>query len=245
MQDGIFSETEIGTPQGSVISPLLSNIYLHHVFDIWAHEWRQAAGRGHMIIVRYADDTVCGFEHEADARAFLADLKTRMESYELSLHPDKTRLIEFGRNAAKDRAKRGLNKPETFTFLGFVHFCGVTRSGRFSLKRKSRTDRMQAKLKVIKIALHRRINDSIPEIGRWLGQVVRGYFAYHAVPNNIESLSTFRHSIIRLWHRLLNRRSQLAGWTWEMVARLAQQWLPMPRITHPWPDARFAVKHPR
>jgi RNA-directed DNA polymerase len=245
VEDGILSATEIGSPQGSVISPLLSNIYLHYVSDIWAHQWRQAEGRGHMIIVRYADDQVCGFEHEADARAFLADLTTRMESYGLSLHPDKTRLIEFGRNAAKDRAKRGLGKPETFTFLGFIHFCGQTRTGAFSFKRRSRSDRARAKLQDIKNELRRRINRDISEIGRWLGQIVRGYFAYHAVPNNIDSLRTFRRYVVWLWHRLLNRRSQRTGWTWERVERLADQWLPMPRITHPWPSARFAVRHSR
>lgn len=245
VEDGILSATDIGCPQGAIISPLLSNIYLHYVNDMWAHEWRNAAHRGDIIIVRYADDQVCGFEHEADARAFLAELRSRMEAYGLQLHPEKTRLIEFGRNAKHNRAKRGLNKPKTFMFLGFTHYCGTTRTGRFSLKRKSRSDRMQAKLQEIKLDLRLRINDEIPEVGKWLGQVVRGYFAYHAVPNNFGSLERFRYNVIRLWYRLLNRRSQKGGWTWERMKRLALQWLPMPRITHPWPDVRFAVKHPR
>jgi RNA-directed DNA polymerase len=245
IENGILSATEIGCPQGSVISPLLSNIYLHYVSDLWSHQWRQAAGRGEMIIVRYADDQVFGFKHEADARAFLAELTTRMEEYGLSLHPDKTRLIEFGRYAMENRSKRGLGKPETFTFLGFTHLCGLTRNGKFSLKRKSRSDRMRAKLQEIKLDLRRRINEPIPEIGRRLRQVVQGYNAYHAVPSNFDSLKSFRRNVIRLWYRLLNRRSQLGGWTWEKMWRLADQWLPMPRILHPWPSERFAVKYPR
>jgi RNA-directed DNA polymerase len=245
LEDGELSATEIGVPQGSVISPLLSNLFLHHVFDIWAHQWRQAPERGRMIIVRYADDFVCGFEREADARAFLADLKVRMETYGLSLHPEKTRLIEFGRSAAESRARRGLGKPETFTFLGFTHICGQSRRGKFLLIRRSRRDRMRNKLQEIKDQLRRRINASIPEQGRRLGQVVRGYFAYHAVPRNFESLSAFRHYVTREWMRLLKRRSQRTKWTWEKMERLADQWLPMPRILHPWPSARFAVKHSR
>lgn len=245
VENGVLTATEIGTPQGSVISPLLSNLYLHHVYDIWAHQWRQVPGRGCMIIVRYADDQVCGFEREADARAFLADLKVRMETYGLSLHPDKTRLIEFGRYAAESRASRGVGKPETFTFLGFTHICGQSRRGKFLLVRKSRRDRMRSKLHEVRDQLRRRINASIPEQGRWLGQIVRGYFAYHAVPGNLQSLSAFRHHVTSAWLRLLKRRSQRAKWTWEKMTRLAEQWLPMPRISHPWPNLRFAVKHPR
>jgi len=245
MENGVVTTSDIGSPQGSVISPLLSNIYLYRVFDIWAHQWRQSPGRGCMIVVRYADDFVCGFEREADAKAFLADLKARMETYGLSLHPDKTRLIEFGRYAAENRASRGLGKPETFTFLGFTHICGRTRRGKFALTRKSRSDRMRNKLREIKDQLRRRINESIPEQGRWLGQVVRGYFAYHAVPGNSRALEAFRRNIGIEWLRLLRRRSQRAECSWEKLARLARQWLPMPRILHPWPSVRFAVKHPR
>jgi RNA-directed DNA polymerase len=245
MENGVVMVSDIGSPQGSVISPLLSNVYLHHVFDIWAHQWRQSPGRGCMIVVRYADDFVCGFEREADARAFLADLKARMETYGLSLHPEKTRLIEFGRHAEANRAKRGMGKPETFAFLGFTHICGKSRKGKFLLIRKSRSDRMRNKIREIKEQLRRRINVSIPEQGKWLGQVVRGYFAYHAVPTNAQSLQAFRYHVTCAWLRLLQRRSQRTKWTWEMMTRLARQWLPMPRIQHPWPNDRFAVTHPR
>jgi RNA-directed DNA polymerase len=247
VKDGILAETEIGTPQGSVISPLLSNLYLHHVFDTWAHEWRQVSGRGRMIIVRYADDQVCGFEREADARAFLEELRARMEQYGLALHPEKTRLIEFGRHAAENRARRGLGKPETFMFLGFTHICGRSLRGKFLLVRKSRRDRMRNKLQEIKTQLRLRINASIPEQGRWLASVVRGYFAYHAVPGNSPALNAFRYHIVVMWIRLLQRRSQRTKINWESgaITRLARQWLPMPRVLHPWPNQRFAVKHPR
>ena len=245
LENGILTATEIGTPQGSVISPLLSNLYLHHVFDLWAHQWRQTPGRGRMIIVRYADDQVCGFEREADARAFLADLKARMETYGLSLHPDKTRLIEFGRFAVRDRKSRGLGKPETFTFLGFTHICGQSQRGRFLLVRKSRRDRMRNKLREVKEQLRRRINASIPEQGKWLGAVVRGYFAYHAVPGNSSALAAFRYYVTVAWLRCLQRRSQRDGTTWATMTRLARQWLPMPRVLHPWPNARFAVNYSR
>lgn len=245
LEDGLLKATEIGSPQGSVISPLLSNIYLHHVFDTWAHQWRNASDRGCVILVRYADDFICGFEREADARAFLADLAARMEANGLSLHPEKTRLIEFGRYAVENRAKRGLGKPETFTFLGFTHICGRNRHGKFLLVRKSRCDRMRNKLREVKEQLRRRINASIPEQGRWLGTVVRGYFAYHAVPGNGRALRAFRYYVTIAWHWCLRRRSQRTGVNWEMIARLAEEWLPMPRVLHPWPNARFAVTHPR
>ena len=245
MQDGAITPTEAGTPQGAVASPLLANIYLHYVFDLWANGWRQHHARGQVIIVRYADDTVVGFEHEAEAERFLADLRQRMEKFALSLHPDKTRLIEFGRFAAGNRARRGLGKPETFNFLGFTHISGRSRKGGFQLKRKSRRDRMRAKLREIKETLRQRMHDSIPQQGRWLGQVVRGYFNYHAVPTNVESLSAFRYHVTELWRRALQRRSQRDRTTWERITRLAADFLPAPRILHPWPDVRFAVTHPR
>ena len=245
MEDGVLTPTEAGTPQGAVASPLLANIYLHYVFDLWAHRWRHHHAHGNVIFVRYADDIVAGFEHEADAQRFHADLQQRMERFALSLHPDKTRVLEFGRFAAKNRARRGLGKPETFDFLGFTHICGRSRKGLFQLKRKSRRDRMRAKLRAIKDELRRRMHDPIPQQGQWLRQVVRGYFAYHAVPTNVASLSAFRQHVVDLWRRALKRRSQKDCTTWCRIAALAAAFLPVPRILHPWPDARFAVTHPR
>jgi RNA-directed DNA polymerase len=245
MEDGAITPTEAGTPQGAVASPLLANVYLHYVFDLWADRWRHHHAHGRVTFVRYADDIVCGFEHEADAQRFQAALQQRLEQFALSLHPDKTRLLEFGRTAATNRARRGLGKPETFTFLGFVHICGRSRRGFFQLKRKSRRDRMRAKLCELKEELRRRMHEPIPKQGQWLGQVVRGYFAYHAVPTNVASLSAFRHHVVDLWRRALRRRSQKDRTTWDRIARLAADFLPAPRILHPWPDARFAVTHPR
>jgi group II intron reverse transcriptase/maturase len=245
MEDGVAMPTEAGTPQGAVVSPLLANIYLHYAFDLWANRWRKHHAQGHIIIVRYADDIVVGFEHEAEARCFLMNLRQRMEQFALSLHPEKTRLIEFGRFAAKNRTRRGLGKPETFNFLGFTHISGRSRQGGFQLQRKTRKDRMRAKLREIKEALWRRMHDSIPEQGKWLAQVVRGYFNYHAVPTNASSLGVFRYHVTNLWRRALTRRSQRDRTTWRRVTQLAQDYLPAARILHPWPHKRFAVSHPR
>jgi RNA-directed DNA polymerase len=236
---------ETGTPQGAVASPLLANIYLHYVFDLWADRWRKRYARGQVIIVRYADDIVMGFEHEGEARRFVADMRQRMEKFALSLHPEKTRLIEFGRYAAERRARRGLGKPETFNFLGFTHICGRSRQGVFQLKRQTRRDRMRARLRAIKEELQRRMHEPIPLQGKWLRQVVRGYFAYHAVPTNGKSMSTFRHYVTDLWRRALQRRSQRDRSTWQRIAQLAAEFLPPVRILHPWPSERFAVKYPR
>jgi group II intron reverse transcriptase/maturase len=245
LEDGVVTVSETGTGQGSVISPLLANVYLHYVFDLWAERWRRREANGNMIIVRYADDLVVGFEHEADARRFWEAMRARLEEFSLSLHPEKTRLIEFGREAAARRARCGLGKPETFKFLGFTFICGRSRRGNFLLTRKSRRDRMRAKLKEIKEVLRQRMHQSIPEQGRWLGQVVSGYFAYHAVPTNYAALGAFRAHVLRLWLRTLRRRSQKAGLLWEAMQRIGDKWLPKPRILHPWPEARFAVNHPR
>lgn len=244
-EDGEVTATEVGTPQGAVVSPLLANVYLHYVFDLWAEWWRKHHARGNVILVRYADDIVVGFEHEADAKRFLADMRQRMEKFALSLHPDKTRLIEFGRFAAEDRSERGLGKPETFNFLGFTHICGRSLQGKFLLHRKTRRDRMRTKLQEIKAELRRRMHLSIPEQGKWLRQVVIGYFAYHAVPTNMKSISAFRNHVVNLWRRTLRRRSQKDHTTWRRILRIASAWLPAPRILHPWPRVRFAVKHPR
>ena len=194
-----------------------------------------------MIIVRYADDIVVGFEHESDARRFWDAMRIRLEEFSLTLHPDKTRLIEFGRHAAARRKQRGSGKPETFKFLGFLFICGRSRKGKFQLRRKSRLDRMRAKLSEIKEELRRRRHQPIPQQGRWLAQVIRGYFAYHAVPLNSAALGAFRFHITRLWLRTLRRRSQKGGFTWERMGRLVNDFLPQPKILHPWPSVRFAV----
>jgi group II intron reverse transcriptase/maturase len=245
LEDGIVTVDDRGTGQGSVISPLLANIYLHYVLDLWAERWRRREATGDMIIVRYADDVIVGFEHEDDARRFLDAMRTRLEEFMLSLHPDKTRLIEFGRNASANRKRRGLGKPETFTFLGFTFICGKSRKGRFQLQRKTRSDRMRAKLKDIKVELRRRMHWPIPKQGKWLKQVVTGHFGYYAVPTNSRALSAFQYHVTDLWRRTLRRRSQKDGATWERVAKIAKEYLPKPRILHPWPSVRFAVNHPR
>jgi group II intron reverse transcriptase/maturase len=245
LEDGELTASETGTPQGAVISPLLGNIYLHYAFDLWAERWRHHEARGQVALVRYADDIVVGFEHKADAERFLTDLRDRLEKFALTLHPEKTRLIEFGRFAATNRARRGLGKPETFDFLGFKHISGHSRAGGFQLKRKSRRDRMRAKLRSLKVELRQRMHESIPQQGKWLAQVVRGYFAYHAVPTNAMSLRAFHNHVTHLWLRTLRCRSQKDRTPWARMARLAAAFLPAPRIRHPWPDARFTVNHPR
>ena len=245
LEDGVVTTSETGTGQGMVISPLLANVYLHYVFDLWAERWRRREATGDMIIVRYADDLVVGFEHEADARRFWEALRLRFEEFALSLHPDKTRLIEFGRHAAARRARRGLGKPETFNFLGFAFISGRSRKGKFLLKRRTRRDRPQGKLKEVKEELRRRMHQPIPKQGAWLAQVVRGFFAYHAVPTNGAALGAFRHHVKRLWLRTLRRRSQKDRFSWQRMHRLADDWLPQPRILHPWPNVRFAVKYSR
>ena len=245
LEDGVVTVSERGTGQGAVISPSLANVYLHYALDLWAERWRRREATGDMIIVRYADDFIVGFQHEADARRFLDTMRERLQEFALSLHPEKTRLIEFGRLAVENRKRRGLGKPETFTFLGFIFICSKTRRGKFQIKRKSRRDRMRVKLQAIKQELRRRMHQPIPEQGKWLKQVVTGYFNYHAVPTNGPTLTAFRFHVTNLWRRTLRRRSQKDWTIWERAARLANDWLPKPRILHPWPDARFAVRHPR
>jgi RNA-directed DNA polymerase len=245
LEDGIVSVSEQGTAQGAVISPLLANIYLHYALDLWAERWRRREATGDMIIVRYADDFIVGFEHEHDARRFLDALRERLEEFALSLHPEKTRLIEFGRFAAENRKRRGLGKPETFNFLGFTFICGKSQRGKFQIKRKSRRDRMRAKVQAIKQELRRRMHQSIPEQGKWLKQVVTGYFNYHAVQTNSPALGAFRFFVTELWRRTLRRRSQKDGMSWERMTRLANDWLPKPKTLHPWPNQRFAVTHLR
>jgi len=245
LEDGVVNVSDRGTGQGAVISPLLANTYLHYVLDLWAEHWRRREATGDMIIVRYADDFIVGFEHESDARRFLDELRKRLEEFALSLHPGKTRLIEFGRHAADNRKRRGLGKPETFNFLGFTFICGKSRRGGFLIKRKSRRDRMRAKLKEIKQVLRRCMHQPIPRQGNWLRQVVRGYFKYHAVPTNSRALTAFRDEVTKCWLRTLRRRSQRSALTWQLMKALADSWLPRPYIRHLWPRQRFAVRHPR
>jgi len=245
LEDEVVKVSDRGTGQGSVISPLLANIYLHYAFDLWANRWRQREATGDMIVVRYADDVVVGFEREADARRFRDMMRVRLEEFALTLHPEKTRLIEFGRQAAAQREERGEGRPETFNFLGFTMICGRSRRGRFLLWRKSRRDRLQAKLLVVKQELRRRMHQPIPRQGEWLRGVVTGWLNYHAVPTNTRSIRTFCDCVVRLWLRALRRRGQRDKTTWERMRRLAADYLPKPRIIHPWPEQRFAAKHPR
>jgi group II intron reverse transcriptase/maturase len=245
LEEGQWQSSDMGTPQGAVVSPLLANIYLHYVFDLWVNQWRKREAKGKVIVVRYADDIVAGFELESDARRFWDAMRERFEQFGLELHGGKTRLIEFGRFAADRRKRRGQGKPETFTFLGFTFICGKSRRGTFQLQRKTRTDRMRAKLLEIKEQMRKRMHASIPEQGMWLKSVVNGFFAYHAVPTNQRALSAFRYHVAELWRKSLRRRSQKTKLTWERMTQLVNDWLPTPRIHHPWPDQRFAVKHPR
>jgi RNA-directed DNA polymerase len=245
LEDGIVRVQDKGTAQGAVISPLLANIYLHYVFDLWAARWQRRDATGDMIIQRYADDIIVGFEREGDARRFLDEMRVRLAKFALSLHPDKTRLIEFGRHAGANRRKRGLGKPETFNFLGFTYICGRSRTGIFLVKRKTRSDRMRTKLQAIKQELRQRMHHTIPSLGKWLRRVVQGYFNYHAVPTNSEALSAFLHHVVILLGRTLRRRSEKDNTPWQKVAQIAARWLPKPRIRHPWPNLRFAVIYPR
>jgi group II intron reverse transcriptase/maturase len=245
LEEGNWSVSATGTPQGAVISPLLANVYLHYVFDLWVHQWRRREATGNVIVVRYADDIVVGFEHEADAKHFWDAMRQRFEQFTLELHGEKTRLLEFGRHAAARRRQRGLGKPETFAFLGFIFICGRSRRGAFQLQRRTRRDRMRSTLREVKVQLRHRMHATIPEQGRWLRTVVSGYFAYHAVPTNSQALGAFRHDVVDLWRRTLRRRSQKDHTSWDRMTKLADTWLPPPRILHPWPDQRLTVKHPR
>lgn len=241
--DGEWSKTTVGTPQGAVISPLLANIYLHYVLDLWADQWRNTSARGDVIIVRYGDDFVLGFQHRSEAEEFLGLLKERMAKFGLRLHPDKTRLIEFGRYAEERRKRRGERRPETFDFLGFTHYCGRSRKGWFHLKRQSTGKRMHAKLQEIRAELRRRMHRDVGQVGKWLRVVVQGWFNYHAVPDNYRCLDAFRTQVTRMWLTTLRRRSQRGRrrWNWVRMSRLSDYWLPRPRILHPYPNQRLIV----
>jgi RNA-directed DNA polymerase len=242
IEDGTWSETIEGSPQGASVSPLLANVYLHYVFDRWVRQWRRRHARGDMIVGRFADDFIVGFQHLDDAKRFLKDLRERFAKFNLELHPEKTRLIEFGRFAAQHRAKRGLLKPETFDFLGFTHICGKTRDGRFWLRRVTVAKRMRAKLKQVKAELKRRQHLPVPEQGRWLASVVRGHLAYYAVPGNIDAVGSFHRQVGRYWLQALRHRSQRHRLTWQRMTRLIARWLPSVRIVHPQPSVRFDAR---
>jgi RNA-directed DNA polymerase len=244
-EDGQWSETNVGTPQGAVASPLIANVYLHYVFDLWADVWRRKVAKGDVIIVRYADDLVMGFQQRADAVRFLEEFKERLAKFGLELHPDKTRLIEFGRYAARDRKQHGKGKPETFNFLGFTHYCGQRhKTETFTVWRITAKQRMVAKLKAIKVELQYRKHDRTSQVGVWLRKVVTGYYQYHAVPGNIDQLRIFRNRVNRLWRNVLVRRSQTARKKWEKFTPVLDRWVPPPRVLHPYPDARFYATHP-
>lgn len=241
VENGRTTDVRVGTPQGAVISPLLANIYLHYVFDLWTHQWRGRNAKGNVMIVRYADDSVLGFESKADVDRFLEDLKVRFAQFGLTLNEDKTRVLQFGRFAAQARAKQGLPKPLTFDFLGFTHICGKSRSnGWFQLKRLTSAKRMRARLKAIRQALLRHMHAPIPEVGRWLRRMVQGYFNYHAVPGNVDRLDAFRKDVSRAWLHALRRRGQHGRMPWSRFAVLVDRYLPRTRVLHPYPHQRFA-----
>jgi len=242
IEDGEWSKTEEGTAQGASVSPFLANVYLHYVFDLWADQWRRRNARGDVILTRFADDYVAGFEHREDAERFLADLRGRFAEFGLELHPEKTRLIEFGRFAARNRERRGDRKPDTFEFLGLTHMCAKDRHGRFKLKRVTSKKKMRAKLRSVKTEMRRRMHHPIPDQGRWLARVLQGHYNYYAVPDNIRALSAFRDKVTRHWLRALRRRSQRSRMTWERMRRIAGRWLPRARILHPWPNVRFDAR---
>jgi group II intron reverse transcriptase/maturase len=245
-EEGQWSKSEVGTPQGAVISPLLANIYLHYAFDLWVEAWRKKVARGDAIVVRYVDDAVLGFQHRAEAERFLRDLGERLAKFGLELHPEKTRLIEFGRFAETNRRQRGEGKPETFDFLGFTHSCGkVKKTGHFYVKRHTMGKRMRATLQKLKQELRKRMHDPVADTGKWLQSVVRGYYLYHAVPGNMPSLAVFRTRLQRLWKHSLRRRGQNHPPNWKRIERLSHWWLPLPRVLHPLPYARFDAIHPR
>jgi len=242
LEDGTWTRSEQGTPQGGSASPLLANIYLHYVFDLWAQQWRRRQARGDVIVVRFADDFIVGFQHKSDAERFWAELAERLKTFALELHPDKTRLLEFGPFAASKRKRRGQGKPETFDFLGFTHICGKKRSnGRFTVIRQTMRKRLQAKLKQVKTELRRRLHDPVPEVGRWLGRVVGGHIRYYGVPMNSPAIALFRYQVGWLWYRSLRRRSQMSRLTWERMLRFINRWLPPARICHPYPLRRLGV----
>jgi len=241
LEDGKRTRSEVGTVQGGSVSPLLANIYLHYVFDLWAQRWRRKQARGDVVVVRYADDFVVGFEHRDEAERFLAELRERFTRFALELHPDKTRLIEFGRYAAERRRDRGEGKPESFNFLGFAHICAKTRDGRFTVLRQTVRKRLTAKLKEVREELRRRMHHPIPELGAYLRSVVLGHIRYYGVPMNAQAVGVFHKEVCRAWRRCLMRRSQKHHLPWDRMKRYIARWLPPARVCHPYPLVRFGV----
>jgi hypothetical protein len=241
LEDGTRTWSEKGTPQGGSISPVLANVYLHYVFDLWARRWRKTQARGEVIVVRYADDFIVGFQYRAEAERFLGELRERLAQFSLELHPEKTRLLEFGPCAAEHRGRAGEGKPETFDFLGFTHICGKKRNGRFTVVRQTIRKRLQAKLSEVKAELRQRLHDPIPAVGTWLRQVVGGHIRYYGVPMNSPAIALFRFQVGWLWHRALARRSHTGHVAWERMRRLIERWLPPARICHPYPLRRLGV----
>jgi group II intron reverse transcriptase/maturase len=239
--EGKRIQSEVGTVQGGSISPLLANIYLHYVFDLWTQQWRKKQARGDIIVVRFADDFVVGFQHRDEAERFLVELRERFAQFGLELHPEKTRLIEFGRFAAQTRKKRGEGKPETFNFLGFTHICGKTREGKFTVLRQTMRKKWQAKLKELTIELRRRMHQSVPEQGAYLRSVVAGHMRYYGVPMNSTAIGAFREKVNRLWHKVLKRRSDKHRLSWDRMSRLIDRYIPTARICHPYPSQRLRV----
>ncbi|HEY6769349.1 MAG TPA: group II intron reverse transcriptase/maturase [Candidatus Sulfotelmatobacter sp.] len=245
-EDGQWSETKVGTPQGAVVSPLLANVYLHYVFDLWVEAWRKKVAQGDVIVVRYADDLVVGFESRAEAERFLEEFRERLLKFGLELHAEKTRLIEFGRFAAQSREQRGEGKPETFTFLGFTHYCGKRRKdGAFIVWRETAKKRLVAKLQAIKTELKRRRHEPVASVGVWLQKVTSGYYQYHAIPGNLPRLNLFRWRLRWVWWRALSRRSQRSRVALDRLTRLTDRWIPVARVLHPYPMQRFDASHPR
>ncbi len=241
LEDGRRVRSEVGTVQGGSVSPLLANIYLHYVLDLWLQQWRRRA-HGDVVAVRYVDDFIVGFEHREEAERFLAELRDRFAQFGLTLHPDKTRLIAFGRQASKPRGGRGGGKPETFDFLGFTHICGRSRRGEFQVRRRTMRQRMQRKLHEVRTELRRRMHDPVPEQGKWLASVVQGHCRYYGVPLNSQRLQAFRLAVIRHWHRALRRRGQQHRLNWTRMGRLVARWIPSARICHPWPSLRLNAR---
>jgi group II intron reverse transcriptase/maturase len=244
-ENGEWSETKVGTPQGAVVSPLLANVYLHYAFDLWLEVWRKKVAKGKVMAIRYADDLVVGFERRDEAEQFLKEFGERLAKFGLELHPEKTRMIEFGPNAARDRRARREGKPESFTFLGFAHSCGTTRQGYFTIRRQTARKRLEAKLQTIKQKLHSRMHEPVPKVGEWLERVLNGHYQYFGVPGNWASLGLFRERIARYWGRVLGRRSQTGKVSAIRLGRLFRRWLPRPKVVHPYPERRFAATHPR